>query len=362
MPAIIAPKNSPDSLMETRDSIVATLHRVARKIGATIIMEPDWNCVGQIAYPSGVRRYFKFSTLDLNTMAASEVARDKDYARFFLKNMGYPVPIGKSFLSESWAKAIKAEGRGIDDAWSYAQKITGMPVFVKPNSKSRGVGVSKAHNRREFYSAARAALKEDKVILVEQAVKGRDYRLVVLDGKVISAYERIPLKIIGDGKSSISALLDTKEENYIKDGRTGALNRSDFRITKNMRRLKMNFDSVPEQGKTIQLLENANLSTGGTSVDVTKAVHPDSESLAANVARDMGLRLVGVDLMIDGLITEPLKQDHHWIIEINSAPGLDHYASMGQRQKQIVEDLYLQVIVAMERAHESVKPHIAYNS
>ena len=94
------------------------------------------------------------------------------------------------------------------------------------------------------------------------------------------------------------------------------------------------------------MLPNANLSTGGTSVDVTDFIHPFYNKLAICLTKDMGLRLCGVDLMIvDGDITKPSKQ--WYIIEINSAPGLDHYASIGKKQTKIVEDLYTKVFIAM---------------
>jgi len=36
-------------------------------------------------------------------------------------------------------------------------------------------------------------------------------------------------------------------------------------------------------------------------------------------------------------------------LEINAAPGLDHYVRMGKAQRKIVEDLYLEVLKHMER-------------
>ena len=83
------------------------LQKIASKIGATVIIEPTWKIVGQIIYRSGQKRYFRYSGLDLNPLGASEVAKDKDYANFFMKKMGYPIiPGSKTFYSNEWAKAI----------------------------------------------------------------------------------------------------------------------------------------------------------------------------------------------------------------------------------------------------------------
>src|SRR3989344_3211494 len=129
------------------------LRKIAPRIGATVIMEPKWNIVGQVVYKSGQRRYFRHSSLDLNSLGASEVAKDKDYANLFMKKMGYPtVPGSKTFYSNEWTKAIGSPRRAIDAAYRYAEKL-GFPVIVKPNSGSQGAGVALVHTRREFYRA-----------------------------------------------------------------------------------------------------------------------------------------------------------------------------------------------------------------
>jgi D-alanine-D-alanine ligase-like ATP-grasp enzyme len=104
--------------------------------------------------------------------------------------------------------------------------------------------------------------------------------------------------------------------------------------------------SVVSAQQRIYLLDNANLSTGGDAVDVTNIIHPDFKKLAVRLTKDMGLRICGVDIMVDGDITQPLSK--YWILEINAAPGLDHYVKTGKAQQKIVEDMYLEVLKAME--------------
>lgn len=323
------------------------LQKIAPQIGAMVLIEPKWGVVGQITFKSGQRSYFRYNTLDLNPMGGSEIARDKDYSNFFMEGMGYPtVPGSKTFFSDEWAHAIGSPRHNIDAAFKHAQKV-GFPVIVKPNSGSQGVGVSLVHNKQEFYNAVRTIFKRDRIVLVQKPVYGKDCRLVVLDKKIISAYERIPLNVIGDGKSTIEKLLKLKQKQFIASSRDTRIKTADPRIQIKLKHQGLTLQSVPVKDQRIYLLDNANLSTGGDAVDVTEKVHPEFRKLAIKLTRDMGLRLCGVDLIVEGDISQ--KPAFYWILEINSAPGLDHYVKMGKTQEKIVENLYLEVLKHLER-------------
>ncbi len=318
--------------------------KIAPKIGATIVVEPEWNVVGQITFKSGRKRYFCYSTLDLNPVGASDIAKDKDYANFFMKRMGYPTVPGKTFFSNDWSRAIHSR-RDINAAYRYAVKM-GFPVIVKPNSGSQGVAVAKVHTKREFYRAMRAIFRRDRVALVQRPVPGKDYRVVVLDERVISAYERIALNVEGDGKSTVRQLLDRKQAQFVATGRDTIIRAEDKRIAENLKRQGYAMRSVIPRGDRVYLLDNANLSTGGDAVDVNRAIHPAFKQLAIRLTRDMGLRLCGVDLMVNGDIAQPPQR--YWILEVNAAPGLDHYVKTGKTQAKIVEEMYLEVLKAMQ--------------
>jgi D-alanine-D-alanine ligase-like ATP-grasp enzyme len=321
--------------------------KIAPRIGATVVMEPEWNIVGQIIFKNGRKSYFRYSSLDLNSMGASEIAKDKDYANFFMKSMGYPtVPGSEKFYSDRWARAIGRPRQNIDAAYKYARKL-GFPVIVKPNSGSQGIGVSLVHNKKEFYRAMCFVFERDRVGLVQQVVSGKDYRLVVLDKKVISAYERVALSVVGDSKSTILTLLKEKQKKFVASSRDTQIKVNDPRIVEKLKRQNLTLKSVPAKGDHIYLLDNRNLSTGGDSIDVTNKVHPEFRQLAIRLTKDMGLRMCGVDLMIEGNISQ--KPDRFWVLEINSAPGLDHYARSGKAQEKIVENLYLEVLKSMEK-------------
>jgi D-alanine-D-alanine ligase-like ATP-grasp enzyme len=318
--------------------------KLAPKVGATIVVEPEWKVVGQIIFKNGRKRYFRGSTLDLNPVGASDIAKDKDYANFFMKRMGYSTIPGKSFFSVAHCKAIRSK-KNIDAAYRYAVSI-GFPVIVKPNSGSQGVGVAKVFTKRDFYHAMRFIFARDRVALVQTPISGNEYRIVVLDDKVISAYQRIPLNIVGDGKSTIRQLLAKKQKDFVVSGRDTIIRAEDDRIAHNLKRQSFDMRSIVSRGERIILLDNANLSTGGDAIDVTQAIHSSFKKIAVRLTRDMGLRMCGVDLMVVGDIAE--KPSRYWIIEINAAPGLDHYVKTGKAQQKIVEDMYLEVLKALE--------------
>lgn len=323
------------------------LKKIAPRIGARVLIEPVWGVVGRITFKNGRHSYFRYNTLDLNPVGSSEIARDKGYADYFMKKLGYStVPGSKTFYSDEWAHAIGAPDQNISAAYRYARKL-GFPVVVKPNSGSQGTHVSVAHNRREFYATMRAVFKNDRVGIVQRLVRGKDYRIVVLDKQVISVYQRIPLNVAGDGKSTIAQLLKKKQQSFIASGRDTRIKINDLRIVRKLQHQGLTLRSVPKKGEQIFLLDNANLSSGGDAVDVTADVHPGYKKIAVRLTRDMGLRLCGVDLMAEGDIDKAPRE--HWILEINSAPGLDHYVKVGTAQASIVENLYLQILKHLAR-------------
>lgn len=341
VPAMMLPmKRKKESLMLGR-----LLKKMGRKIGASVAVEPEWGIVGQITFKNGKKSYFRYNTLDLNPVGASDIAKDKGYATYFLKRMGYSTVPGDVFYSASWCTAIGSR-RDVNAAYRYAKKL-GFPVIVKPNSGSQGTDVALVHNKMEFFRALRSIFKNDRIALVQRKVEGHDYRIVVLDTNVISAYERLPLNVTGDGRSTILELLRKKQRSFVASSRDTRLKTNDPRIAGKLKHQGLGMRSILPRDERIFLLDNANLSSGGDSIDVTRAMHPAFKKLAVDITRDMGLRMCGVDLMVDGDIRE--EPERYWVLEINAAPGLDHYVKGGKAQEKIVNDLYLQVLKHLEK-------------
>jgi D-alanine-D-alanine ligase-like ATP-grasp enzyme len=324
--------------------IADILRRIAPRIGARVVLEPLDERVGYLTFADGRRSYFRDNRFELNPLGSIRVAQDKQYCSYFLGSFGYQVPAELSFWNPCrFPRAIHQ--RGIVEALLFADSI-GYPVFVKPNDKSQGLAVRKAYSPSELRRCAARALACSDVAIVQEACRGKDFRIVVLDGEVISAYERIPLMIIGDGLRNVRQLLTQRQRQFRSRGRDTTL-RIDDEVRDCLKRRRMNLSSIPLPHQRVSLRDVANLSGGGESRDITSILHPDFARLACSVARDLCLRFCGIDLIATDA-TAPLKT--YAILEVNSAPGLDHYALRSAAvQRQLVDSLYMRVLKAVER-------------
>jgi|SRR3989344_3136118 len=332
-------------LPSTSSQISVLIAEIAPKYGISVQIEPSQGRVGRLRTPDGRLYYFKGPNVDLNTLGATEVARDKDYAAYFMADLGYPVPRGKAFLNEKWTQIAGSKANRAA-ALEYAHEL-GFPIIVKPNSKSHGVGVQKVETYEDFMPAIDRVFNEvmDNVALVQEAVEGDDFRLLVLDNEVMAAYMRKPLQVLGDGNSTIMELLIQKQIQFRQNGRDTRIKLDDPRIAVKLLRGGLNFTSVVATGVEINLLDNANLSSGGEAVDVTDTIDESYKQMAVNLTREMGLRFCGVDI----ITPEPISRTigNYTVIEINAAPGVDYYTQIGEAQQEIIRQTYEKILQAL---------------
>jgi hypothetical protein len=319
---------------------------------ANIDVEPEYGYTSRITYDDGSHRVTYGNDLGLNTGAAEDLAKDKGHTKFLLRTIGVDCPKGSEFLLPWWADAIREsqsrrgndELRTTDQAFGYVLKHLGYPVYVKPVAGSKGLGVRRVDSEPELQEAF-DELEESRsrVAIVEESIAKPDYRIVVLDGELISAYERVPLAVLGDGTHTIADLVDRLQQMFRVQGRDTTLSMSDPRILKTLNKLGLDAASVVPKGKKLTLVDVSNLSAGGTSLDFTKTISERWVNLARYVAHNFNLRLCGVDLACDDI---ELPAGDYSVLEVNSTPGLDHYASSGEDQLRIVDELYAKVLNA----------------
>lgn len=327
------------------------IEEIAPSMGIRVELEPEFGFAGELVFPNGKRHLFRNTNFNINPAGSTEIAKDKAYTSHFLRKHGFPVPDGRTFFSDKLnANLPPAQRRGVRDAMAYAGTL-GLPVFVKPNNLSQGACVTKLHDAADLPAVAEDIFSRTAVMLVERACPGRDYRVVVLGDRIISVYERVPLSVTGDGVHTIDALLSQARQDLERQGRPNSeIDTADPRIDLKLRSRGLQRTTVPPAGEHLFLLDNANLSTGGMSIDVTDAIHPGFADIAVRATRALGLRLAGVDILCDDIASDATGQTWH-ILEVNAAPGLDNYAALGGAQAERVRDLYRRILAFLADSH-----------
>lgn len=322
------------------------IQEVCEELHLWVWIEPDYWYVGYIEYPNGKKHLFKNTNFNVNPLGSVEICKDKEYSALFLEKFWYQVPKWEVFFGEIMNQRIEKK-KTIDDGYRYALTI-GFPLIIKPNNLSQGVWVFKLLDESDYIETAWYILERTQTFRIEKFYSGNDYRIVVFDNEIISAYQRIPLQITGDGQHTIWELLDIKQKIFSQNARDTIIDLDDPRITKSIRRASYSLDTILAKSQVFQLLDNANLSTWWESIDVTGKVHKDFEDIAINCTHVMWLRLCWVDIIVWD-ITKSLKENHnnYIILEINAAPWLDNYLCSWTKQKEYVKNLYKKIILAL---------------
>jgi D-alanine-D-alanine ligase-like ATP-grasp enzyme len=298
-------------------------------------VEPGYGYVARLTYHDGGIRMIRGNDIGINDSAACDVVKDKAYTKYFLNLSGFSTPAGRAFLLPWWAAEFGAKA---DDPLSYAAEL-GFPLYVKPTEGSKGRHVWRVDGTERLEQIlAQYERERVRVAVIERAIELSDNRLTVLDGRLVAAYRRIPLTVIGDGRSTIEELLPRRPDLVLRP--------ADARVDDRLGRLGLDRTSVPAAGESVRLLDLANLSLGGTAVDLTDRVAPRWRRLALDVAAVFGLRFCGVDLACADLCAD---DGDYAVIEVNGSPGLDQYASLGERQATTVRELYARLLGEPER-------------
>ncbi|MBA5778624.1 ATP-dependent carboxylate-amine ligase [Stappia sp. F7233] len=319
---------------------------LAEARGARVHVEPVYGYAGYIEAADGRRHFFKGTNFDINGAGAASLAKDKDYAGRMLAEAGLPVPEAVLIHAprRRYAMALKnpvvASRLATEAAAEIFAETVGWPVFVKPNEGSEGEGVMKAGDREALGAALGELFQLNDRVLVQKAVGGNDYRVVVLDGEVLAAFHRVPLRVSGDGRSMLGRLIEMRIAELGAEGRGRRIAADDPRILKHLMADGRSFEDIPARDETVTLLPNANLSTGGTATDATATLTDEARLLAVSAARALGLRFAGVDLMLeDGGAAH--------LLEVNAAPGLSYFHRLGKREAAIVEAIYARLFEAI---------------
>ncbi|MGL4407905.1 cyanophycin synthetase [Zoogloea sp.] len=276
----------------------------------------------QLGYGARQRRIWTAET-DRTPAIAESISREKDLTKTLLASCGVPVPEGRIVTD-------------VEDAIEAADDI-GYPVVVKPSDGNHARGVfTNINTPEEVASTFPLAQAEGSEVMVERFIKGAEHRLLVVGGRMVAANKGDMVSVVGDGRSTIDALIDTQINS---DPRRGDEHEFPlYRITLDrfpaaqmeVSRQGYTGSSIPPEGQEVMIVRTSNM-----AFDVTDEVHPDTAELACLAARIVGLDIAGVDLVCED-ITKPLAEQGGAIVEVNAGPSLLMHLKPGVGQPRPV--------------------------
>jgi cyanophycin synthetase len=290
-----------------------------RRVGGLSLLRLGYGCH---------RRLVSAAMTEQTSAIGVDIAGDKILAKKLMARAGIPVPDG--LVAKTEVEAIRA-----------ADELAARgAVVVKPRNGNHGrcvtVGVTTPAGARQAYRRAAAGSGSCEVI-VETYVPGKDYRVLVVDGRVAAAAELRPPCVTGDGEHTVIELIDLLNADPRRGhGHSRPLTKItiDDATLAHMAAAGFQPGTVPTSGQQVTLRRNGNLSTGGTSKDVTDQVHAEVAELCRRAAAVTGLDICGIDLRLED-IGAPLfapslagsgRSGGHRqaaaVIEINACPGL----------------------------------------
>ena len=262
----------------------------------------------QLGYGARQRRIWTAETEQTSAIAEG-IASDKDLTKTLLKSCGVPVPDGQVVSSP-------------EAAWDAAQDI-GLPVVVKPTDGNHGRGVTLDLMTREDVEAAYAVAEpEGSEVIVERYIRGHEHRLLVVGGRVVAAARGEAAWVDGDGRSSVTQLIDVQINTDPRRGLTedhplGLIDLAiDGAVVLDLQRQGLTPNDVPAAGRRVLIQRNGNV-----SIDCTDEVHPEVAHQVSLAARVVGLDIAGIDVVAED-ISKPLHLQGGAIVEVNAGPGL----------------------------------------
>lgn len=233
--------------------------------------------------------------------------KQKTLTKAVLQNVGICTPRG--ITATSYADAVK----------KIRKEGLRYPLIAKPLDGSLAKGVTwNIQSEDELKVATRHALtaygkRKGISFIVEEMFIGNEYRVLVLDGKVISCVQKIPAGITGDGHSTIQELINTFNQTRL-DGFTIRL---DAVAQVSLKQAGLTLASILEPGRFFKLRNNLNMSDGGRSIDVTNKMHSALKKIAVRAIETVGLTYGGIDLLSANIAS---GRAPYVIVEINPHP------------------------------------------
>ena len=240
------------------------------------------------------------------------IMENKSVTKKVLRDNNLKVPDGFEFHS-------------INEALENLDKFINKPIVIKPKSTNFGIGISifsEGSDKDDIMQALNIAFSNDNTVLIEEYIKGMEFRFLVIGDEVRGILQRVPANVKGDGIHNIKELVEEKNKDSLRGYkyRTPLEKISLGDIEKTFLKLQnKNFEYIPEKDEIVYLRENSNISTGGDSIDFTDDILDEYKKIAVLAAQKVGAKICGVDMIIE----DYKKEDSNYgIIELNFNPAI----------------------------------------
>ncbi|MBD0332110.1 MAG: cyanophycin synthetase, partial [Chitinophagaceae bacterium] len=293
-----------ESMGPSTASIVA--EALKRNIPCTRL---DEGSLVQLGYGKKQKR-IEATIASTTSTLSTDLAEDKQKTKEALKAAYVPVPEGTIIQEEEQLQTI-------------LQQVP-FPLVIKPCDGNQGKGVTtNIRNSEEVTEAFRRARNFSPKVIFERFIEGKDYRILVINYKFIAAAMRTPATVIGDGVHTIQELIEKVNLDPRRaKGHSNTLTKIivDDVTHNRLSKKAYSLETILPADEELWLKPTANLSTGGTSTDVTDTVHPANISMFERIARTIGLDICGIDVIAPTLETS-VAENGGAVIEVNAAPG-----------------------------------------
>lgn len=250
-----------------------------------------------------------------------ELAGQKPLVLDLLGRQGVPVPRWQAFTIGS-----------LEAAAGFIERVSGDCVVKPARDTGGGDGVT-THVRTRWQlvrAAARAAVFGDELSIEEQ-VAGDNYRLLYLDGILLDAVVRRPPSVVGDGHSTVAALVERMNNVRVTWGSEAAqsLLACDQDMRQTLAAQNLSLASVPAAGRTVRLKTVINDNAAHDNAAAAHLLCREVVEAGANAAAAVGARLAGVDIITTDP-SRPLAATGGVVLEVNTTPGFYyHYRREG---------------------------------
>lgn len=240
------------------------------------------------------------------------IMENKSVTKKVLKKSNIKVPEGIEVNSMAEALVVLKD---------YIQK----PIVIKPKSTNFGIGISifkDGADKESIEKAFELAFKHDNTVLLEEFIKGKEYRFLVIDDKVVGILHRVPANVKGDGVKSIKELVEIKNQDPLR-GYHYVTPLEKINLDENaelfLKQQNKDFNYIPGKDEIVYLRENSNISTGGDSIDYTDDIPEKFKTIAINATKAVNAKICGVDMMLEDFSNE---DSNYAIIELNFNPAI----------------------------------------